>query len=98
MLLSAGTNPRLGRSRNIAGPDGARAETDVEMEAEMDEDRSAPEPRVVNVAEPWERAYWARRFMVPVEKVQAAVEAVGSDPATVAAHLGRDWPGHEAIV
>ncbi|AWN41903.1 DUF3606 domain-containing protein [Methylobacterium durans] len=65
----------------------------------MAEDSAAPpEPRIVNVSEPWERAYWARRFMVPVEKVQAAVEAVGDDPARVAAHLGRDWPGHEAIV
>lgn len=57
----------------------------------------AGEPRAVNTAEPWERAYWARRFMVPVEQVVAAVEAVGDDPARVAAHLGRDWPGHETI-
>lgn len=63
-----------------------------------DDQTTSPEPKVVNVTEPWERAYWARRFMVPVEKVQAAVEAVGADPATVAAHLGRDWPGHEPIV
>ena len=63
-----------------------------------DEQTVSPQPQVVNVAEPWERAYWARRFMVPVEQVQAAVEVVGTDPATVAAHLGRDWPGHEPIV
>ncbi|MGU3537216.1 DUF3606 domain-containing protein [Methylobacterium sp. A54F] len=63
-----------------------------------DERTGSVEPKVVNVAEPWERAYWARRFMVPVEQVQAAVEAVGAEPAAVAAHLGRDWPGHEAIV
>jgi Protein of unknown function (DUF3606) len=62
------------------------------------EETTTPEPKVVNVAEPWERAYWARRFMVPVEQVQAAVEAVGNDPAIVAAHLERDWPGHEPIV
>ena len=53
------------------------------------------EPRAVNIAHAWERAYWARRFMVPVEQVEAAVAAVGDDPARVAAHLGRDWPGHE---
>ena len=53
------------------------------------------EPGAVNVAHAWERAYWARRFMVPVEQVEAAVAAVGDDPARVAAHLGRDWPGHE---
>ncbi|MFC6050951.1 hypothetical protein ACFPYM_24235 [Methylobacterium hispanicum] len=35
--------------------------------------------------------------MVPVEQVVAAVAAVGDDPAQVAAHLGRDWPGHETI-
>jgi len=29
------------------------------------------------------------------EQVEAAVAAVGDDPARVAAHLGRDWPGHE---
>ncbi|GJD78680.1 DUF3606 domain-containing protein [Methylobacterium gregans] len=57
----------------------------------------APEPRAVNTSEPWERAYWARRFMVPVEQVIAAVAAVGDDPAQVASHLGRDWPGHETI-
>ena len=57
----------------------------------------APEPRAVNTSEPWERAYWARRFMVPVEPVIAAVAALGDDPAQVASHLGRDWPGHETI-
>ena len=61
-----------------------------------DESEQDPtEPRAVNVAHAWERAYWARRFMVPVEQVEAAVAAVGDDPARVAAHLGRDWPGHE---
>jgi hypothetical protein len=29
---------------------------------------------------------------VPAEQVQAAVEAVGSDAARVAAHLGKPWP------
>ena len=57
----------------------------------------APEPRAVNTSEHWERADWARRFMVPVEQVIAAVAAVGDDPAQVASHLGRDWPGHETI-
>ena len=56
------------------------------------------EPTVVNVGQPWERAYWARRLMVPVERVTEAVAAVGDDPARVAAHLGREWPGHEPIV
>jgi len=63
-----------------------------------DKRSTATEPKAVNVGEPWERAYWARRFIVPVEAVQAAVEAVGTDPAAVAAHLGREWPGHEPIV
>lgn len=57
----------------------------------------AIEPTIVNTAQAWERAYWARRFMVPVEQVEAAVAAVGDDPAQVARHLGRDWPGHETI-
>lgn len=50
------------------------------------------EPATVNVSEPWTLAYWARRFEVPSEDVQAAVEAVGHEPARVAAHLGRPWP------
>lgn len=50
------------------------------------------DPAAVVLAEPRDRAYWARRFEVPVEQVQAAVEAVGSDPARVAAYLGRPWP------
>ena len=49
-------------------------------------------PKAVNVSEPWTRAYWARYFEVPVEEVEAAVAAVGADPATVAARLGRPWP------
>ena len=57
-----------------------------------------PEPARVAIEEPWERAYWARRFMVPVERIEAAVAQVGGDPATVAAYLGREWPGHEPLV
>ena len=50
------------------------------------------DPAEVVLREPRDRAYWARRFEVPVEQVQAAVEAVGSDAARVAAHLGKPWP------
>ena len=50
------------------------------------------EPVTVNVSEPWTRAYWARRFEVPIEEVQAAVDAVGHEPARVAAQLGKPWP------
>ncbi|MHC2104220.1 MULTISPECIES: DUF3606 domain-containing protein [unclassified Methylobacterium] len=50
------------------------------------------EPKRVNVEDPSSAAYWARRLQVPVETVTAAVRAVGDDPATVAAHLGRPWP------
>lgn len=50
------------------------------------------DPAEVVLGEPRDRAYWARRFEVPVEQVQAAVEAVGSDAARVAAHLGKPWP------
>lgn len=50
------------------------------------------EPATVNVSEPWTAAYWARRLEVPVEQIQAAVEAVGDDPRRVAEHLGRPWP------
>ncbi|KQP29950.1 hypothetical protein ASF49_14855 [Methylobacterium sp. Leaf104] len=50
------------------------------------------EPATVNVSEPWTLAYWARRFEVPREAVEAAVAAVGHEPAKVAAQLGRPWP------
>lgn len=63
-----------------------------------DGDETAPEPPRVNVEAAWERAYWARRFRVPVEQVETAVREGGDDPAAVAARLGRDWPGHEPIV
>ncbi|MFC6790981.1 DUF3606 domain-containing protein [Methylobacterium komagatae] len=50
------------------------------------------EPTRVNVEEPSAAAYWARRFQVPVEKVIAAVQDVGDDPAAVAGQLGLPWP------
>ncbi|GJD36288.1 DUF3606 domain-containing protein [Methylobacterium aerolatum] len=50
------------------------------------------EPKRVNIDEASARAYWARRFQVPVEDVVAAVRAVGDDPAAVAARLGKPWP------
>ncbi len=55
--------------------------------------RDAPEaPATVGLAEPRDKAYWARYFQVPQEDVEAAVAAVGSDASKVAAHLGRPWP------
>ncbi|BAU89826.1 hypothetical protein MPPM_1221 [Methylorubrum populi] len=50
------------------------------------------DPAQVVLDAPRDRAYWARRFEVSTEQVQAAVEAVGSDAARVAAHLGKPWP------
>ncbi len=50
------------------------------------------DPATVVLDEPRDRAYWARRFEVPVEQVQAAVEAVGPEAARGAAHLGKPWP------
>lgn len=50
------------------------------------------EPSAVALTDPATRAYWARRFQVPVETLQEAVDAVGTDPKTVAARLGRPWP------
>ena len=53
---------------------------------------SSGDPDIVSLKEPRDRAYWARRFEVPVERLEAAVQAAGSDPAKVAAHLGKPWP------
>lgn len=50
------------------------------------------EPAVVSLEEPRDRAYWARRFQMPVEEIDAAVRAVGNDPALVAAQLDKPWP------
>lgn len=50
------------------------------------------EPTRVNLSEPWTSAYWARRLEVPVEQLQAAVDAVGDEPSKVAEHLGKPWP------
>lgn len=52
------------------------------------------EPTTVNVSEPWTLAYWARRLEVPTEQIEAAVKAVGHEPAKVAAHLSKPWPFH----
>jgi hypothetical protein len=52
----------------------------------------AGDPDTVSLKEPRSRAFWARRFEVPVEQVEAAVAAAGTDPAKVAAHLGKPWP------
>lgn len=53
---------------------------------------SSGDPDTVSLKEPRDRAYWARRFEVPVERLEAAVEAAGGNPSKVAAHLGKPWP------
>lgn len=50
------------------------------------------DPDTVNIADASARAFWARRLQVSVENLEAAVRAVGTEPARVAAHLGRPWP------
>ena len=53
---------------------------------------SSGDPATISLEEPRDRAFWARRFEVPVERLEAAVEAAGPDPSKVAAHLGKPWP------
>jgi len=53
---------------------------------------SSGDPDSISLKEPRDRAFWARRFEVPVERLEAAVQAVGLDPSKVAAHLGKPWP------
>lgn len=62
------------------------------MSDEPSSSEAGGDPTTVNISEPWTRAYWARRFEVPVERLEAAVEAVGPEPAKVAAELGLPWP------
>ncbi|MFD1301772.1 DUF3606 domain-containing protein [Methylobacterium marchantiae] len=58
---------------------------------------SRPEaPGTVALTEPRDKAYWARTFQTPIEDVEAAVAAVGHDPARVAERLGRPWPAEES--
>lgn len=52
----------------------------------------AGDPDRVNLTEPQSRAFWARRFEVPIGRVQDAVATVGTDPEKVSAHLGKPWP------
>ncbi|GJD53738.1 hypothetical protein OPKNFCMD_6516 [Methylobacterium crusticola] len=59
---------------------------------DVDHAEPAGDPGAVLLDGPRARAFWARRFQVPVEQVEAAVEAVGPDPARVAARLGKPWP------
>lgn len=54
------------------------------------------EPAYVSLDEPRDRAYWARRFQLPIETVEDAVKAVGNDPMLVAEHLGRSWPNRDS--
>lgn len=53
---------------------------------------SSGDPDTISLKEPRDRAFWARRFEVPVERLEDAVKAAGSDPSKVAAHLGKPWP------
>ncbi|ACL55112.1 DUF3606 domain-containing protein [Methylobacterium nodulans] len=58
--------------------------------------RSTGDPERVLLDDADTRAFWARRLQVPIEQIEAAVEAVGDDPARVAAHLGKPWPYEES--
>lgn len=53
-------------------------------------------PGTITLTEPRDKAYWARYFQTPIEDVEAAVAAVGHDPATVAERLGKPWPVEES--
>ncbi|MFE1602967.1 DUF3606 domain-containing protein [Methylobacterium sp. ID0610] len=64
--------------------------------AKTPDDHPTGDPERVVLESAPTRAFWARRLQVPVETLQAAVEAVGTDPARVAAHLGKPWPYEES--
>ena len=66
----------------------------------MDETRPSPDhaPELVHFDPLDAGAYWARRFQVPVEKIREATQAVGDDPAKVAAYLGRPWPVEDSEI
>jgi hypothetical protein len=46
----------------------------------------------VNVNEPWEVAWWARKWSVTEAQLKAAVAKVGVMAHNVAAHLGKPHP------
>ena len=62
------------------------------MAAQVSGGDSEGDPETVNLSESESRAFWARRFQLPIEQVESAVEAVGNDPAKVAERLGKPWP------
>lgn len=47
----------------------------------------------VDLSQPWELSYWCRRFGVSAERLQEAVQCVGTDVDQIRAHLTDDH-GH----
>lgn len=51
--------------------------------------RQPQDPRQVNIHEAWEVEYWTRKWGITRQQLVAAVQAVGTQTAKVAAYLGK---------
>jgi hypothetical protein len=55
-----------------------------------DAEHAPPDGRFLSLEQDWEAEYWAGRFGVSRESLQAAVAAVGRSVANVAAYLNAE--------
>lgn len=51
--------------------------------------RQPDDPKKINIHEPWELKYWAKKFGVSETKIVESVRAVGVSVAAVKRHLER---------
>ena len=59
-----------------------------------DTKRASQDGKFLSLEQDWEAEYWARRFGVSRESLEAAVAAVGRSVANVTAYLNEDAVAH----
>jgi hypothetical protein len=65
------------------------------MDVMADDAEHAPrDDKFLSLEQDWEAEYWARRFGVSRESLEAAVAAVGRSVANVTAYLNEDAVAH----
>jgi hypothetical protein len=56
-----------------------------------DKTKKAQDRSCIDVREPYELGYWARKFGVSVQRLSDAVQKVGTNAEDVAIELGKKW-------
>ncbi len=51
------------------------------------ERRGAPDSKTINMKDPWEKAYWKKKFKVSGQQLAGAVRAVGKSVKKVEKYL-----------